>query len=178
MASSNNLLANNIMHTITKNAVSTEKMVFSKRAYELYRNGMAFHEIAEVLYTTPAQIKEMAQQNGWDALLAKDQKTVNELMAGHIEGRRKLLNKNVGHAVKILADQLDKLSEKSKNSDMDMTDLNSLTNILATLDKINRLESGKATDIVESRTITYEEAVRILKDDPFAREFKDDNSKH
>lgn len=52
-------------------------------------------------------------------------------------------------------------------------DLDRLATVLTNLDKVVRLEQGKPTDIHSIQAISYEEARKILRDDPFAKSIID-----
>lgn len=82
------------------------------------------------------------------------------------------LEKTSGLALNLINENLKRIERKMKedpDETLSVDDTKKLAGILADMDKIIRLESGQATQIVENVGLSRAEAIRILAEDPFAQ---------
>jgi hypothetical protein len=93
-------------------------------------------------------------------------------VAAYIHDKIGVLEKTTGVALNVLNENLkriqqDLLDDPTKILSLD--DTKKLASIVVDMDKIVRLESGQATQIVENIGLTRAEAIRVLAEDPFAQ---------
>ena len=102
-------------------------------------------------------------------------------VAAFVHDKIGVLEKTSGVALNLLNENLKRIEQKLKdNPDEVLTidDTKKLAAIVVDMDKIIRLESGQATQIVENIGLSRAEAVRLLKDDPFAQDIEVDESEY
>jgi hypothetical protein len=83
----------------------------------------------------------------------------------YLKGKVDALEKATGMAYNLLTRGLQSVGDRVEEYTVD--EVKKLADIVATLDKITRLETGKPTDISESVVVTLKEATEILARDPF-----------
>jgi hypothetical protein len=95
--------------------------------------------------------------------------------------RASVLDRIAGVTANIISKGLDDLNKQvlDGSKELNVVELKTLTDILGNLDKIVRLETGKATEHVQHLGLTVAEARELLQADPFAveAEFKEIETK-
>lgn len=90
----------------------------------------------------------------------------------YIKDKISVLDKTAGVALNIINENLKRVQNQmleDSSFTLSIDDTKKLAGILVDMDKIVRLESGKATDIIEDIThLSVADARRILAEDPFA----------
>jgi hypothetical protein len=93
-------------------------------------------------------------------------------VAIYIKDKQIVLNKTAGMALNILNESLKRIQNNMLEDSgmvLSLDDTKKLASIVVDMDKMVRLESGKATDIIDSIThMSIADARRILAEDPFA----------
>jgi hypothetical protein len=93
-------------------------------------------------------------------------------VALYVHDKIKVLEKTAGVALNILNENLMRIQRQMQDDPshmLNMDDTKKLAGIVTDMDKIVRLESGKATSITENIGLTRAEAIRVLQEDPFAQ---------
>lgn len=93
-------------------------------------------------------------------------------IASYIKDKISVLDKTAGVALNIVNENLKRIQQEMLDDPtkvLSLDDTKKLASILVDMDKIVRLESGQATQIVENIGLTRAEAVRVLAEDPFAQ---------
>lgn len=99
-------------------------------------------------------------------------------VSAYIFEKRHVFERTTGLALSILNKSLTDLQAKVFNPNPDdavelgLDDLRKLAGIVVDFDKIVRLETGQATEIVDNVGLSPQEARKILQNDPFARHQK------
>jgi DNA-directed RNA polymerase subunit H (RpoH/RPB5) len=102
----------------------------------------------------------------WIQLKARMQPTA---ITAFLAEKAHIFERTTGLALKILTSNLEKLVEfhdDPTTPPMKPDELAMIASIVTNMDKICRLETGKATQIVQQIGITPEEARKILQEDP------------
>jgi len=89
--------------------------------------------------------------------------------------RAAILDRIAGTVTNIISKSLSDLQIEvlEKGKELNMGELKTLTDILTNLDKIVRLETGKATENVSHLGLSVSEAREYLINDPFSKDFID-----
>lgn len=89
--------------------------------------------------------------------------------------KKSMLDRTAGLALKALSKSLEVLNERIHKGDVELSpkDMGELAKIIFGMDKIVRLETGQATEIIKRVGLTAEEARKILADDPFNKSIVD-----
>lgn len=98
-------------------------------------------------------------------------------VAAFVVGKVESLERTSGLALNIINENLKRIEANMKEDSshvLTIQDTKMLAGILADMDKIIRLESGQATQIVENVGLSRAEAIRLLADDPFAQSIEVD----
>ena len=99
-------------------------------------------------------------------------KNVNSVaISVYMKDKVAILNKTAGLALDILHENLIKTQDAMKSQEIPLSidDMKKLAGIVLDMDKMVRLESGMATEIVdEIKHMSLADARKILMDDPFA----------
>lgn len=107
-------------------------------------------------------------------------KNINSVaISVYMKDKVAILNKTAGLALDILHENLLKTQEvmKSQEIPLSIDDMKKLSGIILDMDKMVRLESGMATEIVdEIRHMSLADARKILMDDPFAPRVSEENN--
>lgn len=92
-------------------------------------------------------------------------------VAAFVHSKKDVLDRVTGTAANILSVSLDNLRNKVLSGEvvLNISELKQLSSIVVDMDKIVRLESGKATEIINNVGLTPEQAREMLKKDPFAK---------
>lgn len=93
-------------------------------------------------------------------------------VAAFIHDKVSSLERTSGIALNLLNESLKRIEQEMKldpTKMLSLDDTKKLASILVDMDKIIRLESGQATQIVENIGLTRAEAIRVLQEDPFAQ---------
>jgi len=90
-------------------------------------------------------------------------------VAIYIKDKVKALEKTAGIAHNILAKSLIDLSKEVEENgkQLSIVDMKDLANIISSIDKIVRLETGKPTEVHDFVTLSVHEAKQVLASDPF-----------
>lgn len=94
-------------------------------------------------------------------------------VAAYVAKKQKVLEKTAGLALNIINESLKRIQtemDRDQSYIPTIQDLKMLSGIATDADKMVRLENGEATSITEHVGLTRAEAVRILKEDPFAQD--------
>jgi predicted ribosome-associated RNA-binding protein Tma20 len=87
-----------------------------------------------------------------------------------IDNKGQVMESIVGTAAEVIAHGLLSLKkEQSEGRVLSVKELKEISSIIMDMDKIARLESGKATEIIHNTALTPDEARKILASDPFMR---------
>lgn len=93
-------------------------------------------------------------------------------VATYIKDKILVLDKTAGMAMNILNENLRRIQQtmlENPSETLSIDDTKKLAGIVLDMDKIVRLESGKATDIIDNIAhMSISDARRILQEDPFA----------
>lgn len=98
-------------------------------------------------------------------------------IASYVLQKQDTLEKVAGKALNIIDEALSRIQramEEDASHIPSIDDLKKLSGIVTDTDKIVRLERGEATQITEHVGLTRAEAIRVLKDDPFAQDVVDE----
>lgn len=93
-------------------------------------------------------------------------------VAAYIHDKIGVLEKTTGVALNLLNENLKRIQQElldDPTKTLSIDDTKKLASIVVDMDKIVRLESGQATQIVENIGLTRAEAIRVLAEDPFAQ---------
>lgn len=93
-------------------------------------------------------------------------------VAAYVHDKIAVLDKTVGVALNLVNENLKRIQQEMIDDPtkiLSLDDTKKLASIVVDMDKIVRLESGQATQIVENIGLTRAEAVRVLQEDPFAQ---------
>lgn len=94
-------------------------------------------------------------------------------VAAYVAKKQNVLEKTAGLALNIINESLKRIQMAMDEDPLHVPtiqDVKMLSGIVTDMDKMVRLENGEATNITEHVGLTRAEAVRILKDDPFAQD--------
>lgn len=111
-------------------------------------------------------------KSSWFSLKKKMNPTAMSL---YLKDKVGILDQTAGVALDILTMSLGRLREEMINDTsmrLNLDEMSKLATIQVNLDKVARLESGKATEIMDHMGMTLSEAKEILDADPFAQEIK------
>lgn len=94
-------------------------------------------------------------------------------VAAYVATKQDVLEKTAGLALNIVNESLKRIKMAMDEDPLNIPtfdDVKKLSGIVMDMDKMVRLESGQATQITEHVGLTRAEAIRVLKDDPFAQD--------
>ena len=94
-------------------------------------------------------------------------------VAVYVAKKQDVLNKTAGLALSIINESLKRIQaamDEDTSHVPSIDDIKKLSGIVTDMDKMVRLENGEATSITEHVGLTRAEAVRVLKEDPFAQD--------
>lgn len=100
-------------------------------------------------------------------------------VAAYVHDKIAVLDKTVGVALNLVNENLKRIQQEMIDDPtkiLSLDDTKKLASIVVDMDKIVRLESGQATQIVENIGLTRAEAVRVLAEDPFAQAIEIDEA--
>lgn len=100
-------------------------------------------------------------------------------IAAYLHDKIDVLNKTCGTAANIINENLKRIQREMLDDPtkiLSIDELNKLTSIVVSMDKITRLEAGQATQIIENVGLTRAEAIRVLSEDPFAQSIEVDEA--
>jgi len=148
--------------------VAVEKEVLERQAFAMFEAGILTQDISERMNIRHDQIMAWKKQNNWE-MKAIQKHTDYSLVASETNPGA-ILKQTTGRALRAITNAIKRIDEDIiEGKDLRIQDAKALTEIFATLDKISRLEQGRATDIIDTRTLSYSEAVHIIRQDPFAK---------
>lgn len=86
--------------------------------------------------------------------------------------KQHVFERSTGLALSCLTKGLSRLNERVHNGELDLEvdDLRKLSAVVTEMDKIGRLETGKATQIIKNVGLTPEKIREIIKNDPIVDE--------
>lgn len=93
-------------------------------------------------------------------------------IAAYLHNKIDVLDKTCGMAANIVNENLKRIQQEMLDDPtkvLSLDDTKKLASIVVDMDKVIRLESGQATQIVENIGLTRAEAIRVLSEDPFAQ---------
>jgi hypothetical protein len=165
--------AMNEVTTIYTDSVLKNKEIREK-AKLLYLGGYSPEEIATMINSHPDDIGRLVygedgtgeSKRCWSQIKARMQPTA---ITAFLAEKAHVFERTTGLALKILTSNLEKLCEYHDDPTtppMKPDELAMISSIVMNMDKICRLETGKATQIVQQIGITPEEARKILQEDP------------
>lgn len=98
-------------------------------------------------------------------------------VAVYVAQKQDILENTAGLALNIINESLKRI-QNAMNEDSShvpsIDDIKKLSGIVTDMDKMVRLERGEATQITEHVGLTRAEAIRVLKEDPFAQDVVDE----
>lgn len=100
-------------------------------------------------------------------------------VAAYLHSKIDVLDKTCGTAINIVNENLKRIQQEMLDDPtkvLSLDDTKKLASIVVDMDKVIRLESGQATQIVENIGLTRAEAVRVLSEDPFAQAIEVDEA--
>jgi hypothetical protein len=109
-----------------------------------------------------------SNENCWFQLKKKLNPTS---VAIYIKDKISILDKTAGMALSIVHENLKRIQRdllEFPEKVLTIDDTRKLASLVLDMDKMVRLESGQATQIIENIGLSRAEAVRILQEDPFA----------
>jgi len=92
-------------------------------------------------------------------------------ITAYLAEKAHIFDRTTGIAVTVLSKHLEKMLDIANDPSspaMNPADMAMIASVVMNLDKITRLETGKATQIVKQMGLTPEEAKKILEEDPMA----------
>ena len=98
-------------------------------------------------------------------------------VAVYVHDKITVLDKTAGVALNLVNENLKRLQTQmidDPSFQLSIDDTRKLASIVVDMDKMVRLESGQATQIVENIGLSRAEAMRILQEDPFAQSIEVD----
>jgi len=133
----------------------------------LFFSGESFEQIEKVMGIPTALLKYNAQRvNGWAVEKKRDGATAVNYF---VQCKSRALEQTAGKALHILATGLDDWATiQEAGGVLNEKQLTAAANILNSLDKIQRLEDGAATEIVHRAGLSVAEARKQLAADPMA----------
>lgn len=93
-------------------------------------------------------------------------------MAIYMKDKCAILDQTAGVALEVLSMGLSRLRHEMINNPdyvLDVDSMSKLSSIQVNLDKVARLETGKATEIMEHMGLSLTDAKEIMQSDPFAQ---------
>lgn len=100
-------------------------------------------------------------------------------IAAYLHSKIDVLDKTCGTAINIVNENLKRIYQEQLDDPtkvLSLDDTRKLASIVVDMDKVIRLESGQATQIVENIGLTRAEAIRVLAEDPFAQAIEVDEA--
>lgn len=100
-------------------------------------------------------------------------------IAAYLHDKIGVLDKICGTATNIVTLNLSRLHQEMLDDPtkvLSLDDTKKLSGIYLDMDKVIRLESGQATQIIENIGLSRAEAIRVLSEDPFAQDVEVDQS--
>jgi len=160
------------------NAVERAKLVPSKlkrQAKTMYFSGMEIESINRAInidedvlrYWILGTNRKGDQKTCWFRMREANTDTVIDLF---IKKKYDQLEKTGGIALSLIQDGLLTIKDEVESGlkKLSVGEIRSIAEIIASLDRIARLESGQATEIINQSGLTPQQAKKILQDDPFA----------
>ena len=160
------------------NAVERAKLVppkLKKQAKTMYFSGMEIPTISKAIgieedvlqYWALGPNRRAEDKNTWFQLREKNTDTVIDLF---IKKKSDQLENTGGIALALIQDGLLTIKDEVESGlkKLSVGEIKSIAEIISNLDKIARLESGQATEIINKTGLTPQQAKKILEKDPFA----------
>lgn len=146
------------------------------KARAMYFSNCEINEICNTLNVEPETIRFYVfgeDGNGknptcWSNLKKKLNPTA---MSIYLRNKVDILEMTAGIGVEILSQSLVQLRDQVRDGErvLDVDEIAKLSKVVVDLDKIVRLETGQATELVEHMGLSRAEAREILENDPFAQ---------
>lgn len=98
-------------------------------------------------------------------------------IAAYVVNKQDVFEKTSGLALNIINESLKRIKaamDEDSSHIPSIDDIKKLSGVVTDMDKIVRLERGEATQITEHVGLTRAEAIRVLKEDPFAQDVVDE----
>lgn len=155
------------------------------RAQMMYFSDMDVNEIAQALDVEPETIRFYvfgADEQGmiptcWSQLKKKLKPTA---MALYLKDKAAVMEQTGGVALEIVTMALGKVRDEMRTNpeySLSIDEIGKISKIAVDMDKMVRLESGQATELIEHMGLSLGQAKEILASDPFAEaieaEFKE-----
>lgn len=143
------------------------------KIHSMFLSGMVEEDIATELDVDLEDVQEVVMGEDLSGTDPNCAYYLKENLPVHAV-RSYMINKGVvmellgGKAAKLLNMALDKMLNEFDDLKLSVQDLNTLKSIVLDMDKVARLDAGKATEIHQFEGMTPEEAMEILRNDPFA----------
>ncbi len=155
-----------------------DRKTFAK-AQLMYFGDRSVEEIAMVLAIEPETLRyyifgedgDGTDSNSWYKIKKRLNPTA---MAIYLKDKVHVLEQTAGIGLEILNVSLGRLRDTVNDPDseviLSIDDMGKLAKIVVDMDKMVRLESGQATELIEHMGLSRAEAKEILANDPFAQE--------
>jgi len=157
-----------LLASASNSLVKVEQDILAEQAQQMYLAGILTPDISDRMNIRHDQIIAWKKAHNWELKRLQQTKDLSLIAAQTNPGT--LLKQTTGRALRAITKAVGDIDEDLQNNQkLQVKDVKALTEIFATLDKISRLEQGRATDIIDTRTLSYSEAVHIIRQDPFAK---------
>jgi hypothetical protein len=160
------------------NAVERAKLVpakIKKQCKTLFMSGMDLDQISKYLSVEVDVLRYWVlgtngrgdRQGTWYYIKEHNTDSVIDLF---IKRKYDQLEKTAGLALSLVQDGLFTIKDEVETGIKKLTvgEIKSIAEVIGMLDKVARLESGQATEIINRTGLTPEQARKVLKDDPLA----------
>lgn len=151
------------------------------KAQLMYFGDRPVEEIAMVLSIEPATLRyyifgedgDGTDKNSWYQIKKRLNPTA---IALYLKDKVHVLEQTAGIGLEILNVSLGRLRDTVNDPDseiiLSIDDMGKLAKIVVDMDKMVRLESGQATELIEHMGLSRAEAKEILANDPFANDIE------
>ena len=90
-------------------------------------------------------------------------------ITAYILSKQDVFERTTGLALNCLTKALEGLNKRvNEGQELDVDEIHKISSVIEKMDKINRLEAGRATAIVHNTGLTPEKVREIIKNDPIA----------
>ena len=163
---------------------------FTKKEYNqaqlMYFSGSTVQDIALALSLDPTTLRFYIfgedetgkDKNCWHYIKGQMNPTA---MAIYLKDECMILDQTAGVALEVLSMGLSRLRQTMINDPdyvLDVDSMSKLSSIQVNLDKVARLETGKATEIMDHMGLSLTDAKHIMQSDPFAQAISEEVIDH
>lgn len=147
-----------------------------ERAQMMYFSDIEISEIAMSLSVEPETIRfyvfgedeQGTNKACWSQLKKKLKPTV---LARYMKDKAQVMDQTAGVALEIVTMSLGRVRDELRTNDefrLSIGEISQISKIAVDMDKMVRLESGQATELIEHMGLSLGEAREIIASDPFA----------